>query len=333
MQLQPAPFAGDTPAEPTGDAPTRAFAGFRTERRIPPPPPARRRRPNLSKCPRPATARPQWDSGPTTGPVTGIPRVDPTAYGAYYPGTPDAPGTRAAPVPPGAVPQTPYPELSTSVLLRPVKPPPSEGWRRALYVMSGQLINLGEGPRATTAQQPGRPGQPAAARLLPDRGAVVEGRGRQDHDHRSPGRHLRLGARRPGDRGGRQSRPRHAEPEGSARDAGDRTASAARRRQHRPLQRRPQLHLAGRGRAGSAGLGERSGRVARRSAPTTTPAPWTVLERFYGLVLTDCGTGLLHSAMSAVLAKADMLIVVSLGLHRRRPQCLGDAGLAGCARP
>ena len=38
-----------------------------------------------------------------------------------------------------------------------------------------------------------------------------------------------------------------------------------------------------------------------------------VLERFYSLVLTDCGTGLLHSAMTAVLAKADALIVVSSG--------------------
>ena len=36
-----------------------------------------------------------------------------------------------------------------------------------------------------------------------------------------------------------------------------------------------------------------------------------VLERFYSLVLTDCGTGLLHSAMSAVLNKADLLVVVS----------------------
>ncbi len=38
-----------------------------------------------------------------------------------------------------------------------------------------------------------------------------------------------------------------------------------------------------------------------------------VLERFYSLVLTDCGTGLMHSAMSAVLAKTDALIVVSSG--------------------
>ena len=38
-----------------------------------------------------------------------------------------------------------------------------------------------------------------------------------------------------------------------------------------------------------------------------------ILERFYGLVLTDCGTGLLHSTMSAVLAKSDVLIVVASG--------------------
>jgi MinD-like ATPase involved in chromosome partitioning or flagellar assembly len=38
-----------------------------------------------------------------------------------------------------------------------------------------------------------------------------------------------------------------------------------------------------------------------------------LLERFYSLVLTDCGTGLMHSAMSAVLAKADVLIVISSG--------------------
>ena len=38
-----------------------------------------------------------------------------------------------------------------------------------------------------------------------------------------------------------------------------------------------------------------------------------VLERFYSLVLTDCGPGLLHSAMASVLKQADTLIVVSSG--------------------
>lgn len=38
-----------------------------------------------------------------------------------------------------------------------------------------------------------------------------------------------------------------------------------------------------------------------------------VLERFYSVVLTDCGTGMLHSAMSSVIDKADVLVVISSG--------------------
>jgi MinD-like ATPase involved in chromosome partitioning or flagellar assembly len=36
-----------------------------------------------------------------------------------------------------------------------------------------------------------------------------------------------------------------------------------------------------------------------------------VLERFYSLILTDCGPGLLHSAMRAILPAADQLVVVA----------------------
>ncbi len=36
-----------------------------------------------------------------------------------------------------------------------------------------------------------------------------------------------------------------------------------------------------------------------------------VLEHFYSICLTDCGTGLLHSAMSGVLGLADQIVVVS----------------------
>ncbi|HEV8165220.1 MAG TPA: AAA family ATPase [Actinomycetota bacterium] len=36
-----------------------------------------------------------------------------------------------------------------------------------------------------------------------------------------------------------------------------------------------------------------------------------VLERFYSLILTDCGPGLLHSAMQAILPTADQLVVVA----------------------
>jgi MinD-like ATPase involved in chromosome partitioning or flagellar assembly len=36
-----------------------------------------------------------------------------------------------------------------------------------------------------------------------------------------------------------------------------------------------------------------------------------LLDRYYNLILTDCGTGLLHSAMRGVLGLADSLVVVS----------------------
>ncbi|WP_460867815.1 MinD/ParA family ATP-binding protein [Rhodococcus aerolatus] len=38
-----------------------------------------------------------------------------------------------------------------------------------------------------------------------------------------------------------------------------------------------------------------------------------LLEHFYNIVLTDCGTGLMHSAMRGVLDKADALVLVSSG--------------------
>ena len=57
-----------------------------------------------------------------------------------------------------------------------------------------------------------------------------------------------------------------------------------------------------------------------------------VLERFYSLVLTDCGTGLLHSAMTAVLARRFCPDRGQLRIGGRRPQRLGDPGLARRAR-
>src|SRR5262249_8914490 len=36
-----------------------------------------------------------------------------------------------------------------------------------------------------------------------------------------------------------------------------------------------------------------------------------VLQRFYNIILTDCGTGLVHSAMEGVLAESDMVVIVA----------------------
>ncbi len=300
--LSPAPNADEPPAD-AGEAPTRVFAGFRTERRVPGP---ERREAAPPTMPRPA-GMPPWDSTP----VTGIPRVDPTAYGAYYTGPVEAPPMQPPPRP-EPLPHTPYPELSTGMLLRPVKPPPSEGWRRLLYDLSGHLINLGESPRAA------RYNNLVAQVNRPLRGcyriALVSLKGGVGKTTIA----ATMGATFASIRGDRVI----------AVDANPDRGTLS---QKIPLETaatvRQLLH--------DAGSIERYSDVRRYTskgpsglevlASETDPAVseafgaddynrvLDVLERFYGLVLTDCGPGLLHSAMSAVLDKADVLVVVSSG--------------------
>jgi MinD-like ATPase involved in chromosome partitioning or flagellar assembly len=296
----------EPPVDSSGDAPTRAFAGFRTERRVPGP----ERRPTAPPtAPGPAPAgMPPWD--PT--PVTGIPRVDPTAFGAYYNGPTEAPPAeaQAPPYRPEHLPHTPYPELSTGVLLRPVKPPPSEGWRRLIYDLSGHLINLGESPRAQ------RHNNLVAQVNRPLRGcyrvAVLSLKGGVGKTTIT----ATLGSTFASIRGDRVV----------AVDANPDRGTLS---QKIPLETaatvRQLLH--------DAGSIERYSDVRRYTskgpsgmevlASETDPAVseafsaedyrrvLEILERYYGLVLTDCGPGLLHSVMSAVLEKADVLLVVA----------------------
>ncbi len=304
-QLPPqGPPHEEQPTESEGEAPTRAFAGFRTERRVSGPEGRDAAHPAS-----PVPGIPHWDSTP----VTGIPRVDPTAYGAYYTGPADAPPTEAPAAPPRPeVPHTPYPELATGMLLRPVKPPPSEGWRRLLYELSGRLINLGESPRAARYNN-------LVARVnRPLRGcyriALLSLKGGVGKTTIT----ATLGATFASIRGDRVV----------AVDANPDRGTLS---QKIPLETaatvRQLLH--------DAGTIERYSDVRRYTskgpsglevlASETDPAvseafsaedytrTLDILERFYGLVLTDCGPGLLHSVMSSVLEKADVLIVVSSG--------------------
>jgi MinD-like ATPase involved in chromosome partitioning or flagellar assembly len=305
-QMPPQEPPQQPPAEPQGDsgeAPTRAFAGFRTERRARGP---ERREPAPPAPPRPA-GMPPWD--PT--PVTGIPRVDPTAFGAYYTGPAEA-WHAEAPYRPEPLPHTPYPELSTGMLLRPVKPPPSEGWRRLIYEMSGHVINLGEGPRAT------RYNNLVAQVNRPLRGS-----------YRIALLSLKGGV----------GKTTIAAMLGStfASIRGDRVVAVDANPDRGTLSQKIPLETAATVRQllNDAGTIERYSDVRRYTskgpsglevlASETDPAAsdafgaddysrvLDILERYYGLVLTDCGPGLLHSVMSSVLDKADVLIVVSSG--------------------
>ncbi len=124
---------------PLHEPATTAFAGFRTERRF--------SENATQNAPLPETrVEPRaWAATPHQG----LPRVVDSPRRVYgnYGGPPPSASQADVGHPEPSLPPLRYPELSTSTLLRQVKPPPSEGWRRLLYRLSGQLINVGEGPR------------------------------------------------------------------------------------------------------------------------------------------------------------------------------------------
>jgi MinD-like ATPase involved in chromosome partitioning or flagellar assembly len=304
-KLPPGQPADEQPADASGsEAQTKAFAGFRTERRFSDaqtrgvPPPATRAEPRA------------WAATPHKG----LPRVVDSpipTQGGYYGGQQPAAETNTA-YRQAAVHPSPYPELSTSTLLRQVKPPPSEGWRRWVYVLSGQLINVGESPRVmryndltVQVNKPFRGCYRIA--LLSLKGGV----GKTTIT-------ATLGATFASIRGDRVV----------AVDANPDRGTLS---QKVPLETPATVRHLLRDAEGIERYGDvrsytsqgpsRLEVLASESDPAVSEAfsaddyarTLEILERFYGLVLTDCGTGLLHSAMAAVLEKADALIVISSG--------------------
>ena len=203
-------------------------------------------------------------------------------------------------------------DLSTLALLGQPKRRPTSGWRKWLYLSTGTLVNLGDGAkatrRATLVAQVNRPlrdcyriallslkggvGKTTITATLgatlasvrgdrviavdanPDRGTLSQ---KVPLETAATVRHLL----------------RDAEGIGSYSDV-----------RHYTSQGPSRLEV-----------------LASESDPAVSEAfssddytnTLAVLERFYSLVLTDCGTGMLHSAMSAVLQKADLLVIVSSG--------------------
>ncbi|ORA62319.1 chromosome partitioning protein ParA [Mycolicibacterium insubricum] len=260
-------------------------------------------------------------------PPTGMPAVDPFGGAPSFPGglfggdPGTAPVPRPAAAPAGApvpvpprpdVPATPYPDLSSSSLLRQPAAAPSEGWRRWLYLASGKLINVGEGPRAqrraaltAQADQPlsgcyriallslkGGVGKTTITATLGATFAAVRG-DRVVAVDANPDRGT-LSQKVP------LETPRTVRD--LIRDADDIDSYSDVRRYTSQGPSRLEV-------------------LASDADPAASEAfsaedylqVLDVLERYYSLVLTDCGTGLMHSAMSAVLAKADTVILISSG--------------------
>ncbi|ODR09472.1 ATPase [Mycolicibacillus koreensis] len=238
----------------------------------------------------------------------------PESYGGPQPPTAaqPAPSTDLLPAPPPAHLPARYSDLSTSTLLRQVKPPPSGGWRRALYSLSGHLINVGESPRTirqnSLTVQANKPLQGCyRIALLSLKGGV----GKTTIT-------ATLGATFASIRGDRVV----------AVDANPDRGTLS---QKVPLETAATVRHLLRDADGVARYSDvrsytnqgpsRLEVLASDSDPAVSEAfsaddyrrTLEVLERFYSLVLTDCGTGLMHSAMTAVLEKSDALVVVSSG--------------------
>ncbi len=260
-----------------------------------------------------------------TDPATAAPESEPDWLASTPPiGIPMDPLTPAAPlfnqyvaehpVPSyrPSVPQTPYPDLSTGALLRQAKPAPTSGWRKWLYLASGKLINVGEGKRAAhhtnLVAQVNRPlkgcykiallslkggvGKTTITATLggtfasirgdrvvavdanPDRGTLSQ---KVPLETPATVRHLLRDA---------EGIERYSDVRGYTSQGPSRLEVLA---------------------------SESDPAVSEAFSAADYDKALAVLERFYSLVLTDCGTGLLNSAMSSVLSQADSLIVVSSG--------------------
>jgi len=206
----------------------------------------------------------------------------------------------------------PYLDLSTVALLGQPKRAPSQGWRKWLYLASFKLINVGESPKVNRinsmvaqVQQPLRGCYRIA--LLSLKGGV----GKTTIT-------ATLGATFASTRGDRVV----------AVDANPDRGTLS---QKVPLETPATVRHLLRDAEGIAAYSDVRGYtsqgpsrlevLASESDPAVSEAfssddytrTLEVLERFYSLVLTDCGTGMLHSAMSAVLEKADVLVVISSG--------------------
>lgn len=277
---------------------TRSFGGFRTERRF---------SEALDPWPAPPVdtqSQQTWNPGPATW----VPQPMDNPAPVYYGG---GPGGGQAPYRP-AENIAPFSDLSTTSLLRQVKPPPSAGWRRLLYVLSGQLINVGESPRTTRFNdlvvQVNRPLQGC------HRIAVLSLKGGVGKTTIT----ATVGATFASIRGDRVVAVDANPDRGTLSQKVPMETPATVRHLLRDadgIQRYSDV------RSYTNQGPSRLEVLASESDPAVSEAfsaedyarTLQVLERFYSLVLTDCGTGLMHSAMSAVLAKADTMIVVSSG--------------------
>ncbi|MEO6881955.1 MAG: MinD/ParA family protein [Mycobacteriaceae bacterium] len=203
-------------------------------------------------------------------------------------------------------------DLSSARLLRPTKRAPRTGWRHALYVASGRTINVGEGPEDTRRRELiTRINQPLQGCYKIAMLSLKGGVGKTTTT-------VTLGSTFASLRGDRVVAVDANPDRGTLSQNIPLETTATVRHLLRDAHRITRYSDV---RAYTSQGPSRLEVLASESDPAVSEAfseddyrrTVDLLEHFYNVVLTDCGTGLMHSAMKGVLDQADSLVLVSSG--------------------
>ncbi|MEU4246063.1 AAA family ATPase [Amycolatopsis sp. NPDC026612] len=203
-------------------------------------------------------------------------------------------------------------DLATAHLVKQVKRPPQSGWRKAVYVGTGKLVNPGESPADTRRRELiGRVNQPLRGCYKIAMLSLKGGVGKTTVT-------TTLGATFASLRGDRVVAVDANPDRGTLSQKLPLETTATVRHLLRDAARITRYSDV---RSYTSQGASRLEILASEQDPAVSEAfseedyrrTVNLLEHFYNIVLTDCGTGLMHSAMKGVLDVADALVVVSSG--------------------
>ncbi len=203
-------------------------------------------------------------------------------------------------------------DLSSARLLRNTKRPPQSGWRRMVYVLSGRMFNPGESPTDVRRRElTARVNQPLLGCYKIAMLSLKGGVGKTTMT-------ATLGATFASLRGDRVVAVDANPDRGTLSQKIPLETSATVRNLLRDAQRvRRYTDVRAYTSQGPSRLevlaSEQDPAVSEAYSEEDYRRTVNLLEHFYNIVLTDCGTGLMHSAMYGVLGVADQLVIVSSG--------------------
>lgn len=217
---------------------------------------------------------------------------------------------------PNNFPQQPYrsqaQEVSSQQLIKKEKRPPTSGWRKSLHSITGGAVNLGESPADVRRRELiARINQPLRGCYKIAMLSLKGGVGKTTTT-------TTLGSTFSSLRGDRVIAVDANPDRGTLALKIPRETTATVRHLLRDA---PRITKYSDVRAYTSQSPARLEVLASEQDPAVSEAfseddyrrTVALLEHFYNIVLTDCGTGLMHSAMKGVLDEADMLVLVSSG--------------------